>query len=107
MVAYEPNPVDGIGVRVSTTHSFINRWRVTFRTPDRMPMNRSQDAVIIEGSSIIMKNNQPPAKMWSAAVFAGIAATIAVATVLSACAGKSSGGGGYNPSPPARGSFTQ
>ena len=54
-----------------------------------------------------MKNNQPPAKMWSAAVFAGIAATIAVATVLSACAGKSSGGGGYNPGPPARGSFTQ
>ena len=48
-----------------------------------------------------------PAKRWSAAVLTRIAATIAVAALLSACAGKS-GGGGYDPGPPSRGGyFTQ
>ncbi len=62
-----------------------------------------------------MKNNRSlereavkrgPAKKRRAVLLTATAATIAVAAVLSACAGKS--GGGYDTSPPSRGGyFTQ
>ncbi len=57
-----------------------------------------------------MKNNRlierRKGKARSVVVLTGIAATFGLAVVLSACSGKS-GGGGFDPGPPSRGSFTE
>jgi hypothetical protein len=51
-------------------------------------------------------SSRRPIKTLSVAVLTGIAATIGLAVVLSACSGKS-GGGGFDPGPPSRGSFNE